>query len=440
MSGNGNEEDVSHPSPISPLREPTPLNRSALSAPWRHGAEGLDFFLSCQPIFARNREVAAVELHLEYHQGRRHGSLSDLEAALSLVLASYRHVPRGGRIRSVPAVIRVPPQLLVLPELPTLPRAQYIIEVSVNGAIDDDLVERLRRFAGMGYCFALADYSLADHRLRSLLGIAQIIRLDVASLTEDELHATVTALRPYRLDLLASGIADYEIFQRCRDAGCHYFQGNFLATPTPVQGKKISNSKQLLLQLLAELQNPNVTTTRLEQIAIRDADFTYRILKIVNAAALGVGRAVDSISHAFALLGTEEIRRWVNLLLIDRAGDKPEQLTRNMLIRGRMCELLAQLAGRPSPTDYFITGLLSQLDVLMDMAMVDLMSQVPLQRTIKDALLHRIGPLGEILQDTERYEQARFSELRCLSNLSLYEIAYRHSTTWANHVQLCLNA
>ncbi|MFA5677480.1 MAG: HDOD domain-containing protein [Pseudomonas sp.] len=435
----GNEDDFDTLSLVPSSRESAPLSRAAAAVSWRNEIQGLDFFLSCQPIFARNQDVAAVELQLEYHRGAGHSSLSELEAALSLVLGSYRHVPHGGRMRSVPAFIRVPHELLVLPELPTLPRAQYIIEISVNADMSDDLIQRLRQFAGMGYCFALADYSLADPRLRALLGIAQVIRLNVAELAEDALSATLTALRPYRLDLLASGITDRELFQRCRDAGFHYFQGNFLATATPVQGKKISNNKQLLLQLLAELQNPNVTTTRLEQIAIRDADFTYRILKIVNAAALGVGRTVDSISHAFALLGTEEIRRWVNLLLIDRAGDKPEQLTRNMLVRGRMCELLAQLAGRPAPTDYFITGLLSQLDVLMDMTMVDLMSQVPLQQAIKDALLDRAGALGDILRDTEYYEQARFSELRCLNDASLYEVAYRHSTTWANHAQLCLS-
>src|SRR5690606_5352189 len=107
-------------------------------------------------------------------------------------------------------------------------------------------------------------------------------------------------------------------FRECVKLDFRYFQGNFLANPTPVPGRKLSNNKQLLLQLLVELQNPNITTARLEQLVIQDVNLTYRILRIVNSAALGIGKTVESLSHAFALLGTEEIKRWANLLLIDK--------------------------------------------------------------------------------------------------------------------------
>ena len=119
---------------------------------------------------------------------------------------------------------------------------------------------------------------------------------------------------------------------------------------------------------------------------------------------------------------------------------KPEALTRGMLIRGRMCEVLAELSdqegGQQSTSvNHFIVGLLSQLDALMDIAMPELMEQVPLSQDVKSALLERRGPLGAVLTEVEAYEAGRFDALSLLSERAYYEVAYRHSTAWARQVQ-----
>jgi EAL and modified HD-GYP domain-containing signal transduction protein len=191
--------------------------------------------------------------------------------------------------------------------------------------------------------------------------------------------------------------------------------------------------------LLAKLQDPDATAASLEALAIRDASLTYRILRIVNAAAQGFRRKVDTLSQAITLLGTEEITRWVNLFLVENEPGKPGELTRNMLVRARMCEILAELGNRPIPVNHFIVGLLSQLDVLMDISMEELMEQVPLGPEVKLALLQRAGSQGEILAEVERYEQGRFSELNELFNKTYYEVAYRHASAWARQVQFELH-
>merc|ERR1711964_5180 len=122
------------------------------------------------------------------------------------------------------------------------------------------------------------------------------------------------------------------------------------------------------------------------------------------------------------------------------AGDKPEHLIRNMLIRGRMCEILAYLAEQPNPSDFFIVGLLSQLDAPTDVAMPELMRQVPLSQPIKHALLDRSGDMGQVLLDVENYERGEFHQLSWLKTQSHYETAYRRSTAWATHIQLSLNS
>mgnify|MGYP002018052405 FL=1 len=306
--------------------------------------------------------------------------------------------------------------------------------------LTSELVDRLKALARRGYRLAMDGYDPGDDELDVLLDIVHIVKIDVRDSDADSLRRTSEKLRGHGVELLADQIADRTRFQQCMELGFDYYQGDFLSTPSPVKGKKIAGNKLLLLQLLTELHSPDASPARLEEIAIKDAGLTYRLLKTVNSAAMGLRREVNSLSDAIALLGLEEIKRWANLFLIDGEMHKPEALTRGMLIRGRMCEVLAELSdqegGQQSTSvNHFIVGLLSQLDALMDIAMPELMEQVPLSQDVKSALLERRGPLGAVLTEVEAYEAGRFDALSLLSERAYYEVAYRHSTAWARQVQ-----
>jgi len=400
----------------------------------------LDVILACRPVYTRNQDVAAFQLLLQGDKPGEGASLSDIEATNTVILGTYTHVFQGGKTRSVPSFLKITDEVLMAPELPDLPKKQYILEIPRHLMLTSELVDRLKALARRGYRLAMDGYDPNDDELDVLLDIVHIVKIDIRDDTADSLRRTVEKLRPHGVELLADRIADRERFQHCLELGFDYYQGDFLSTPSPVKGKKIAGNKLLLLQLLTELHSPDASPARLEEIAIKDAGLTYRLLKTVNSAALGLRREVNSLSDAIALLGLEEIKRWANLFLIDGEMDKPEALTRGMLIRGRMCEVLAELHGqeggeRGASVNHFIVGLLSQLDALMDIAMPELMEQVPLSQEVKSALLERRGALGTVLTEVEAYEAGRFDALSLLGERAHYEVAYRHSTAWARQVQ-----
>ncbi len=76
----------------------------------------------------------------------------------------------------------------------------------------------------------------------------------------------------------------------------------------------------------------------------------------------------------------------------------------------------------------------------MDIDMEELMRQVPLSHETKDALLHRTGTKGRILDEVERYEDGRFTELTWIVDPQFYEVAYRHSVEWARQTQQAMAA
>ncbi len=400
----------------------------------------LDVILACRPVYTRNQDVAAFQLLLHGEKPAEGASLSDIEATNTVILGTYTHVFQGGKTRSVPSFLKVTDEVLLAPELPDLPKKQYILEIPQHIMLTSELVDRLKALARRGYRLAMDGYDPGDDELDVLLDIVHIVKIDIRDSDAATLRGTADKLRLHGVELLADQIADRAQFQRCLELGFDYYQGDFLSAPSPVKGKKIAGNKLLLLQLLTELHSPDASPARLEEIAIKDAGLTYRLLKTVNSAAMGLRREVNSLSDAIALLGLEEIKRWANLFLIDGEMHKPEALTRSMLIRGRMCEVLAELSDqqdgeRGTSVNHFIVGLLSQLDALMDIAMPELMEQVPLSQDVKSALLERRGYLGAVLNEVEAYEAGRFESLSLLSERAYYEVAYRHSTAWARQVQ-----
>lgn len=403
-----------------------------------HEDERLDVLLACQPVYTRESKVAAFEILLHGENASRAATVADIEATVAVMLGTYGSICQNGRLQAVPSFLRVARGALLDAALPELPKKQYILEVAESTRADEPLCRRLGELAGKGYRIALADYDPANGALDPLLEVARIVKLDARRLGPAGLEAAVAKLRPHGVELLANNLDDRDRFDACRALDFDYYQGDFLSAREPVKGKKLGNNKPALMQLLAELDNSAATPASLEEIAIKDANLTYKILRVVNSAAAGLRQEVASVSQAIALLGTEETKRWVNLFLLEGEDGKPEELMRNMLVRARMCEILAELAGRGHALNHFIVGLLSQYDALTDIAMPELMEQIPLNREAKDALLQRTGSPGQILAEVERYEKGRFDELEWLLEKSFYEVAYRHSTAWAKQVQFAM--
>lgn len=396
--------------------------------------EQLSVLMARQPIYTKSQDVAAFELLFRDPDGNFIEGLKDKEATLGVLLGTYSSISKGGKVESLPCFLKVTDSFLLDNDMPELPRHSFVIEILGHSQFTPAFIERIKSLANDGYRLALADYDPRDPRFGAVLNIVHVLKLDIQRLGLKNVQTLVQKLKPFQLELLADKVETKEEFRLCLEMGFEKYMGYFLSKPEPVRGKKLSGNKVLLIQLLTELQRPSATAESVEEIALNDPALTYRILRVVNSAAFNLQKEITSLSHAIALLGMEQIRRWVMLFLANNDDDKPDDLTRNMLQRGRMCELLAEMSGRDEPINHFIVGLLSQLDVMLDIEMKELMDQVPLRQDIKDALINREGSYGEVLQEVEHYERGEFEHLRKMLDRQFYEVAYRHSVSWATQV------
>lgn len=365
--------------------------------------------LARQPIFDRDMRVIAYEL-LCRNTDLKFMATTDGDAASSQVLLnaftelSIEHV-----VGKHKAFVNFTRTLLHSP--PPFNRQQLVIEVLEGQQVDASMLHALKELREQGYTIALDDFELDDDN-KSLVAYADIIKLDVLSLSSEKLKYHIDYLRPFGITLIAEKVETYEMFETCKALGFDLFQGYFLAKPRVITGRKISENKQSVLQLLSALHDPDVPIEKVERMIARDTLLSFKLLRLVNSAAFGLPRSVESLRQAIMLLGLQKLRNWVNLLALSNLSGKPQELSVAALTRARMCEMIASHIDKCSrPDSYFTVGLLSTLDAFLDSPLEDLLKNLSLSEALNQAMLAHSGPEGMVLQVVQAHEQGRWQDI-----------------------------
>src|SRR5262249_38108716 len=147
---------------------------------------------------------------------------------------------------------------------------------------------------------------------------------------------------------------------------------------------------------------------------------------------VGLPRAVLSIRHAVGLAGIRRIQQWASVLLFSSIESKPRELFITAAIRARMCERLADSDDDMRRSTFFTVGLLSVLDAVLDVSIHEAVETLSLSDEICQALIHKTGSMGSVLQAVIAYERSDWdnSALARFSPSALRE-AYLESLRWS---------
>jgi len=212
--------------------------------------------------------------------------------------------------------------------------------------------------------------------------------------------------------------------------GFDYFQGYYFCKPDIIRGTTAPTNKVSVFRLLAKLREPDVNPRDLERIVAEDLSLSYKLLRDINSACMGLKRQIDSVGHAVRMVGTEHIRMLTSLMMLTNMEDKPRELLIVSLIRAKMCELLAMRLGVGNKEAFFTVGLFSTLDAYLDCPMNDALDTLPLSDEIRKALLQFEGPLGEVLKCVLSFEQTPDDPQRMKLDSNSVRHAYVESLCW----------
>lgn len=386
-------------------------------------------FITRQAIYDKNLSVYAYQL-LSHNNASVDEQNTNIETT-NVILNALNDIGMPSLIGKHPAFINFAYDLLI--DKKTLPSlsSQVVINISGNIQITEELISIVKKHAGNGNMIALSNV-IDLEKFSPLVEIADVIKIDILQFDKNTLSDQVKKLQQYDVRLLAENIGTLEEHELCDELGFDYFHGSFLCLPSPTENQRAPANKLTIINLLDQLQDPNVQIEKLEELISQDLALSYRLLKYINSAAFSMQREVDSIHHAIVMLGLNTIRSLANLMLMSKFDNKPHDLLVIAIVRARMCEELASHLAPKVKDTFFTIGLFSVIDALMDDSIENIISPLPLSTMIKDALLKHEGLAGEALKCCIAFERADWENVY-IENIDEMTIqnAYFNALIWS---------
>ncbi|MCW9012876.1 MAG: HDOD domain-containing protein [Gammaproteobacteria bacterium] len=398
-----------------------------------------NLFIARQPIY--DRDLAVIGYELLYRSSDRNIAEFDDgdQASCATIINTFMHIGLENLTGSSLAFINLPQQFIVDEKLTPMFKEQSVLEVLEDVEPTPDVIEGLARLKHQGYPIALDDF-VYKPELIPLIELANFIKIDVNDKTEADIQQLLKHLKHYDVKIIAEKVETQELYSICQKYDFDYFQGFFFCHPQMVTQRHTPANKLVVMNLLNKLQDAELDYDEFEKVLAQDVTLSYKLLRYINSATFSLRREVDSIKDAVVLLGLNNVRNWISLILMSKVIDsKPNELIVTAMIRGKMCELLAEKYNPQIKPQMFIIGLFSVLDALMDTDMIDLLDTVTLSSPIKMALLDKAGEHGEIYKRVLEYERSNWDELHNIDiNADEFIQSYLEAVHWADETMQAL--
>jgi EAL and modified HD-GYP domain-containing signal transduction protein len=367
----------------------------------------MDVFLARQPIFNRDRKVVAYEiLYRESVRNVYDPNYDGDMATTSVISDTLINFGIEGLTKGKRAFINFTRNLL-MEDMPFLINPdQLIVEILENVDIDEKVIEKCRRLKDAGYSIALDDF-VDNEKYLPIIDYVDIIKVDFLVLKSEGRRLVAEKYKPMGLLLLAEKVETYADYEEALALGYDYFQGFFFEKPVVCKTKGINVSTFRYLEIIKETVSDVPDFSKLTDIVKNDLSLTYKLLRLINSPAFYRHTEITSVNQALTLLGLNEIRKWITLIMLrDVSSDKPDEIIKVSLNRAFFAERVAHYFNLDERSnEAFLVGLFSMIDAIMEKPLFEILDELPLKEDVKSALLGMRNPFHELLRLVRFYEK-----------------------------------
>ncbi len=328
----------------------------------------------------------------------------------------------------------------IMDHLPyAMPPGRTVIDFGDCSRLDENVISTLRKLKSDGYLLSLDGFR-AVGECGPLLPLADIVKVDVLDQTREDVAAAVETLRGKGPVLLAKKVETAKLFEMCKALGFSWFQGFFFQRPEIVSGRKLSSNQQSRLKLFRLIEREDMEVDKVAEIIQADVSISFRLLSLLNSAAFGLPQKVDSIERAIMMLGWKSLRNWLRVIIFTdpTLRGKTRELSFTSVLRGRFMETAAEIHHAPvSSSALFLLGLFSLLDAMLDLPMREIVTSLPVEEELKEALCDEHNTHAAWLELTKCFESADWRRLDAfVENLgldpALVAKCYHEALAWTN--------
>ncbi|VUD64274.1 hypothetical protein TDB9533_03280 [Thalassocella blandensis] len=355
-----------------------------------------NILLASQGIYDRQRRLFGTELLFRNEHGHSAMDVGESTATSEVLINHCSSITHEIEHLNRPAFVNVTADFLLseafLPVDPTFIVIELVERIDVNSKV----INAVKAWKNHGFRFALDDFEF-DSSWDPLVEMADIVKIDVLDQDFEDIYQRKTYLHD-RFDCrwLAERVETEEEFNIYHQQGFDLFQGYFLGKPKSITGKTIRPEQASAAEIL-RVTNTDADIDEIAKVVGRDPALSLQILKIINSSLYSLPREVDSIKQAVVFLGIDQLRKWAVVISLLKASRTSIEAHRLVLNRAKFCELYSRASGENNPDRAFIVGLLSGIQILLNVDTLMFLDKISVSEEIRAAVLNRDGALGKML-------------------------------------------
>lgn len=377
----------------------------------------MEAFLARQPILDKHNKVLAYELLFRNSLSNSYNNKDGDKATIDVINNCFINIGIEKIVGNKKAFINFTEGIMKTDIFNIMSPNKVVVELLETVEPTKEIINSCYKVKKKGFVIALDDF-VFDSKYKELLQIADIIKVDFKITKGFERKRIINLVKSKKVKFLAEKVETVEEFREAVNYGYSYFQGYYFSKPLVIREKKIQENKMIYLKILGALNNKNLNLDNIANLIKRDVSLSYKLLKLINSAGFSIKNKVTSLNQAVALLGKEELRRWLYYITLGTVADnKPEVIVTDSLIRARFCELIAiKMERRSYAFNAYLTGMLSMIDTILGKSKEEVIYELFVPTDVRNALLSLEKNLYyKILNLVISYEQGEWNEVRTLS-------------------------
>lgn len=399
----------------------------------------MDIYLGRQAIYDANKKLVAYEILFRNSTINKFSADIDEEKATMKLISNCNTIGLDKLTNNKKAFINFPQGSLLKDVATLLPKDIVVIEILETVEPNRDVIMYLTELKEKGYKIALDDVidNIKVNEFKDLIDIYKIDFINTTQETRKSLIKEIREVNPNAI-LVAEKVETEEEVIEAKENGYKLFQGFYFSKPTMIFGKDVPVRNLTCFNIMIELLNEDFNINTIEEIIKSDVGVSYKLLKFLNSAAFGFLQKIKSIKQAIALLGKNELKKWLALILISEMNSgQDEEITKDTILRSRFCELIEEKTHSNKKSEAFLVGLFSNLDLFINKDMSEIVSELPIEDEVKNALLGHDGELKDVLELALAYEHMEvekidfYVEKLGIDNAELADV-YMESLEWVN--------
>jgi c-di-GMP phosphodiesterase len=406
----------------------------------------MDVFIGKQPILNKHEEVIAYELLYRNKNLNVFPNVDQDDATMNVIINALFTFGIDRLTDNKPCFINFSENLIMHDFLFQLNPQNIVIEILEDVEITEQLIKRIEVLKQFGFQIALDDYthdrelSILHHRLFSQL---DILKIDFLHTSIEKRKYIANYFQTYypSIALLAEKVETREQYEAAVTDGYSLFQGYFFEQPKILMSNDIETATVQYFKILSLLKSEEPDIDIIAKTIECDLSLTYKLLKLINTANTRVRSNITSIRQAIMIIGLLELNKWIYLLAVrgTQTSSQNNKLIQISLFRSKVCEMLARQKGFKNYEEYYLAGMFSNIDAILQIPMEKITNELPFSTIVLQTISKEETEMTPYLKLAIALQKLDWDVIIQLAeeldfSLESLEILYYRTNEWIENV------